>query len=280
MVDQFFNNAGSTFESHEITADQIRTVKACIDGTISPTEAAKQLTAYLEASSKPVELQQRINGLWTLLNHTAVALPSAQPTIISILRTIRTFPKATVPTGEDEDAFDFDDGDYWKELTDWASDWADQFNYYAAQFSIDPSKNSEEKAQRKKDWISACAYTARLSVCGDEALSSYGEGLNRATFTIIDVLEHDLGDKENEELEAAAQLFIYAAPELYRRCKENQSEGINKQSGLWHGKNGFAEARWKFWMERWEAMTEKDSFSKDARKIAREALESMKKICT
>lgn len=128
MADEFFSKAPSTFADYNITTNQFNTLKLCIDGTITPTEAAKQLAAHPEASPTPLEMQQRLGGLWTLLNDTAVYLPSSQSTIIAILQTIRTFPQVEEPKGEGEEFVDLDDGFFWRELTDWANNWADAFN--------------------------------------------------------------------------------------------------------------------------------------------------------
>lgn len=88
------------------TDTQINIPKAClVEETLTTEEAAKQLTAHPEASPTPVELQQWLAGLWTLLNDTAVYLPSSQPKVIAILQTIRTFPKIDEPRGDDEDVF-------------------------------------------------------------------------------------------------------------------------------------------------------------------------------
>ncbi|RYP70893.1 hypothetical protein DL771_005143 [Monosporascus sp. 5C6A] len=198
MADEFFATASSTFAGYNITDDQIATLKACIGGDTAPADAAKRLTTHPAASSTPLEMQQRLGGLWTLLNDTAVAVSSAQPAIISILQTIRTFPR----------------------LTGWANDWADDYNHHAARFAIESSRGQERSA-RKAAWVSANAYTARLAATGDPALASYGAALDRASRVIFSALESDHGGKEPDELEAAAQLFKYAASELYSRCRDD-----------------------------------------------------------
>lgn len=98
MASQYFTKAPSTYAQYNITNAQINVLKAClVDETLATEEAAKQLTAHPEAFPTPVELQQRLAGLWTILNDTAVNLPSSQPKVIAILQTIRIFPKMTNP---------------------------------------------------------------------------------------------------------------------------------------------------------------------------------------
>lgn len=128
MADEFFKKAHSTFAGYSINDDQIGMLKACVDGNITSAEAAKRLTAYPEASASPVEMKQRLGGLWTLLNDNAVYLPSAQSRIVSILQTVRTLPRIEEPKGEGAEFIELDDGFIWKELTDWASNWSDAFN--------------------------------------------------------------------------------------------------------------------------------------------------------
>ncbi|KAK7398074.1 hypothetical protein QQX98_012560 [Neonectria punicea] len=278
MADAFFTKAPSTFASYNITQDQIVGLQACVNGKKTPEDAAKLLKTYPEASPTPLELQQRLGGLWTLLNDTAVGIMSAQPKIIAILQVIRTFPNVEEPKGEGGDYMDFDDGFFWRELTGWANDWADNYNHYGARFKIEPSQG-QERADRKQAWISANAYTARLASTGDLALSSFGAALERANYAIKHALERDHGDEEPDDLEAAAQLFIHAAPELRRLSVEGpQTEGTPRSYGLWHGQGGYSIERWRFWMERWAVLADVEGFSTQARTAAGEALKSMQKV--
>ncbi|KAH6030055.1 hypothetical protein HBI54_222520 [Parastagonospora nodorum] len=273
MACAFLKTANTTFPGYDIIDNQINTLKERLNDTITSEDAAKRLASHPEASSTPVELQQRLSGLWALLNETAVKDEAAQPKIISILQAIRQLPKAKVPTGEGEDVMDFDDGYYWRELTGWANDWADAFNAHASSYLIDHPDDD----QRKAAWTNGCAYTARLAVTGDESLSSYGAGLDRATSAISEVLEVDTSGEEPKGLEAAAQLFNHASPELYRRCRDGPAEGmLTNRDSTWKGQDGYSDARWRFWFERWTAVAEKDGFSQRARELAMQAWNAMK----
>lgn len=88
----------------------------------------EQIATLREEAPTPLEMQQRIGGIWTILDQTAVAIASAQPTIISILTTIRTFERVDEPTGEGDGCMDTKHGYIWRELADWGSDWADEYN--------------------------------------------------------------------------------------------------------------------------------------------------------
>lgn len=131
MAEDFFARAPERFRQYNITPDQIATLKACIYGEVSLTEAAARLTERVSAAPIPVEMQQRLAGLWELLNTAAVKIPSQQPVIISILRIIRTFPPVQEPVGvgvEEGEGMDLDDGDIWNNLTEWVVAWADDWN--------------------------------------------------------------------------------------------------------------------------------------------------------
>lgn len=128
MSDEYFDRAPTTFKDFNVTDDQINALKACVDDRLAAGDAATHITKYPEASSTPIEMKLRLGGLWTLLNDTAVFLPSAQPSIISILQAIQKLPKAQEPHGEGEGCVDLEDGFYWRELTDWAINWADNWN--------------------------------------------------------------------------------------------------------------------------------------------------------
>ena len=128
MADAYFCRASSAFKGYCITQTQIDTLRAYIDGTSTTEEAVSLLVSYPEASSSPVETKQRLGGLWTLLNDTAVNLEFSQPQVIKIIKHIRTLPVRPELKGEGEDFIDLDDGFYWRELTDWGINWADAFN--------------------------------------------------------------------------------------------------------------------------------------------------------
>lgn len=279
MATSFLDNAHSTFEGYEITDTQISALKDYLEGHITVDLVPKRLTSHPEESSNPIELLQRIGGLWTLLNETAVAVPSSQEAIVSVLRAIRTLPQAQVPKGEGEDVYDFDDGYYWRELTEWANNWADTFNRHAA--DCFNSKAGEEGEKAKADYISACAFTARLAATNEEALSSYGAALERAASAISWSLEVEaVPSTEPERLKAAAQLFMYAAPELHRYCKEGKKlASLDSPIGsVWKGKNGFSLERWKFWADRLNELAEKEDLSDDARTAAKQAREAMERV--
>ena len=88
-------------------------------------------------------------------------------------------------------------------------------------------------------------------------------------------------------MEAAAQLFIHAAPELFRRSKNNhtatgaiakdyndRSSKSGKQT-LWTGRGGYSLERWAFWKERWEVLSNMKELSESERQAARVAIEAM-----
>ncbi|CAI6341987.1 unnamed protein product [Periconia digitata] len=276
MADVYFDNATSLFKGYDIVEEQIECLKDAVAKKVTSQEAAKTLTTYPDKSSTPVELLQRMGALWTLLNDTAVLLPSAQGCIISILFEIKQLPRVDVPRGEGEEYMDFDEGFYWKELTGWANNWADNSNSWGARFLIEKS-TGEERKKRRQRWVNACEYTARLTATNDRALSSYGADLERATHAISTALESDTGDQWKENLEAAAVLFIHAGQELYRRCAEGETEGMLEGKGeLWNGGKGFSLVRWRFWLERWTALTHEDNLSEENRKVAQSALNVMR----
>ncbi|KAJ8127843.1 hypothetical protein O1611_g5791 [Lasiodiplodia mahajangana] len=285
MADEFFAAGPSLFKGYDITQDQLSAMEAFIHDEVTLEDAIKQLISHTTAASSPLEMQQRLSGLWTLLNETAVALPSAQPKIIAILQSIRKLPEVDVPRGEGEDFIDLDDGFIWRELTGWANNWADTYNYYGSRFVIE-SYPPEEHAARKTCWISANAYTARLAATGEPQLSSYGAALDRATRVMVDTLEVDHGDSQPRELEAAAQLFKHAASELYGRSQQKSSPislvslrssrtGKPPMREQFCGQEGYSTDVWNAWKESWALFSSKESFSGEARAAAHEAFVAM-----
>ncbi|KAM6515806.1 hypothetical protein FALCPG4_014013 [Fusarium falciforme] len=280
MTEEFFTKATPGLKGYCLSDDQINTLKACIEGQTTVEEATQLLTAYPSASSTPLELQQRLGGLWTLLITTAVGLVDAQPTIISILRRIRTLPWEEEPTGEGEGFMDFDDGFFWRELTDWASSWADAYNHYGAQCLIEKSEG-KERERRQAEWISANTSAARLASTGDRIIALCGAALDTAGYITM----RDLEKKEHEAdptcIEAAAQLFIHAAPELF--CLVRADPNAKDIRSVWsqHERRLLAKEKdssgeiWKAWREKWARLAEMESLPQRTGEVSRMALEAM-----
>ncbi|KAK2589706.1 hypothetical protein QQS21_012617 [Conoideocrella luteorostrata] len=279
MTDAYLDNWYSTHPQWKLADTQIASLKQFFHGESSPLDAAKQLARYPEAADTPMEMRLRVMALWELLTDTAVKRPSTQPSIISLLRAIRTLPKVNEPSGEGEEWIDLHDGLIWHAMMHWADDWYDCFNSWSAQFLIEKAPSDQERQSRKADWTSACAFAARLDATDDEYLSSDRAGLERATGAIADALESDCRDnKEPDSLSAAAEIFKHAASTVYARCLEGKDTGMaNATDGdLWNGERGFNMARWAFWEERWAGFARNENFSSEARGVAEHALAAMK----
>ncbi|KAF5005333.1 hypothetical protein FDECE_8229 [Fusarium decemcellulare] len=280
MALEFFAKNSALFKEYRTTDEQIVALKTCIEGDTSVADATGILTAYPSDSPTPLELQQRLAGLWTLLNDTAVGLPDAQPTIISILKRIRTLPWRKEPKGEGEEFMSFDNGFYWRELTDWANNWADNYNHYGAQCTIEKSQG-KERQRREANWISANTYTARLATADDDVIASYGAALDRAGYITM----RDLEKKENASqpvyVEAAAELFIHAARELCRlvegdlRYEDIHTAWTLEENWLLGRKEDPSEDKWQNWKENWAELMGDENLSAKARTAARQALEAM-----
>ena len=162
---------------------------------------------------------------------------------------------------------------------------------YGAHYKISPLHTpipEHEREVRKTAWNNANTYAARLASTGDSTLTLEEHALDMAGYTIVDALELDFGEKEPEDLEAAAQLFIHAAPELYRRSEDRytaldgRSDLPNrgtyerwKEINLWHGPEAYSLERWEFWRQRWTLLGGKKGFSEAARAAAQGALDAM-----
>ncbi|RSL42701.1 hypothetical protein CEP53_012055 [Fusarium sp. AF-6] len=280
MAEEFFTKATPKLKGYCISDDQIDTLKACIEGQTAVEEATRVFTAYPSASLTPLELQQRLGGLWTLLITTAVGLVDAQPTIISILQRIRTLPWEEEPTGEGEGYMDFDDGFFWRELTDWASSWADDYNHYGAQYLIEKSEG-KEREKRQVEWTSANTFAARLASTGDRTIALCGAALDTAGYITTRDLEKKNHETDPGCIEAAARLFIHAAPELF--CLVRADPTAKDIHSVWSQhercllakeKDGSGD-KWKDWRETWARLAEMEILPERTREISRKALEAM-----
>ncbi|KIL96641.1 hypothetical protein FAVG1_01385 [Fusarium avenaceum] len=273
MAQEFFDDDQvRIFLTYCMTDEQINTLKTCIEGDIGITETVEILKKFPSTTSSSVELQQRLCGLWTLLNDTAVGIPTAQPAIISILRHIRTLPREELPQDEDQEYFDFDDGYYWREL-----------NYFAS-YKLE-KHGLEEHMKRRENCISANAYTARLAATGDETLAMQGAALDRAASVAITDLQKKDDALDSGCVEAAAQLFVYAAREMFCLMQgDPEGEDVHSKraySGqclIRRKEDHTPKESWDFLIERWSQIAEIGELPLETRAAARRALEAMGQV--
>ncbi|KAF4971331.1 hypothetical protein FSARC_1763 [Fusarium sarcochroum] len=305
MAQAFFDdNQVSIFKTYRITDEQINALRACIEGQQAVDNIVNTLTQYPSNAQSSVELQQRLCGLWTLLNDRAVGIPTAQPTIISILQTIQTLPWAEIPEDEDRDDFDFDDGYYWRELSWWPSDWADkqnckddpryhptlklaniEFTDYFSNYTLE-KYSPNEYSKRRASCISANMYTARLAATGDETLAMQGAALDRAgSIAMNDFLKKEEERIDSGCVEAAAQLFIYAAREMFCLIRgDPDAEDVHSQrtqsgQSLMKRKDKPIDGdQWRLFRKRWEEFAEMESLPTETRVAAQKALEAMHQV--
>lgn len=112
------------------TKTEVDAMQSFVLGQLQANEAARLLTSRTANATTPFSMDSRMRTLWTFINQTAVAIPSAQPSIIQLLSTIRNLGPLKVPKeGEGADwGIDLDDGEAWGKLPHWANDWADLIN--------------------------------------------------------------------------------------------------------------------------------------------------------
>ncbi|KAM0232494.1 hypothetical protein ACHAP5_010692 [Fusarium lateritium] len=273
MTEEFFDDDQiRTFMTYRMMDEQINALKACLEGGLGIEEAVDVLKEFPSTASSSVELQQRLCGLWTLLNDTAVGIPTAQPTIISILQHIQALPRAELPQDKDQEYFDFDDGYYWREL-----------NYFAS-YKLE-KHGQEEHLKRRENCISANAYTARLAATGNETLAMQGAALDRAASVAMTDLQKKDEILDSGCVEAAAQLFVFAAREMF--ClMQGDPEGEDVHSKRAHSgqclvrrkRDHTPEDLWGFFKDRWGEIVEMGGLPLETRAAARKALEAMEQV--
>lgn len=85
-------------------------------------------------------------------------------------------------------------------------------------------------------------------------------------------------------IEAAAQLFIYAAPELFclvradPNAKDIHSVWSQHERRLLAKEENYSGDRWKTWREKWTHLAEMESLPQRTREVSRMALEAMDRV--
>jgi hypothetical protein len=131
QAQQFFANvqttAAETTEEAIPSPIQLDTLKRYIAGDVSAPDAAEGLTRRITAAPDPWTMDQWLSGLWEFINDTAVAIPSKQDQIITLLSAIQKLPNLKVPKGTGQEYVNLAEGEQsWASLPgDFGNEWAD-----------------------------------------------------------------------------------------------------------------------------------------------------------
>ncbi|KAI1388564.1 uncharacterized protein F4822DRAFT_429183 [Hypoxylon trugodes] len=290
QVENYFSSIETTEEDIERSfpiQHEVETTQAFALGSLPVGEAAQMLTSRTAKATTPFSMDSRMRTLWSFINKTSVAIPSAQPLIIQLLSEIRKLGPLVVPKeGEGVGwGIDLEDGEAWEKLPHWANDWADSINMYEVEFLSSPN-NQKARAE----WVSATSYSAQLTATGDpELIGDWWCYVNcffirrccPSIVRVLDIASSDDCERQVLEISAAAPLFIYASQELLQRSLasdtiESMSEKDIDGERLWWGDMRMLTIqRWKHWKDRWIALKDSDILDESNRNLASEALEAM-----
>lgn len=139
--------------------------------------------------------------------------------------------------------------------------------------------------KRRENCISANAYTARLAATGDETLSMQGAALDRAASVAMTDLQKKDDALDSGCVEAAAQLFMFAAREMF--ClMQGDPDGKDVHSKRAHSGQCLIRRKedhtpggvWVFFMDRWNEISEMGELPLETREAARRALKAMEHV--
>jgi hypothetical protein len=247
-----------------------RVLKTCLDGTISPSDAAKELVDTAASSSDPSDTAYR---LWNLLFHAVASLPAYIDHMVQLILAIRRVS----PSPESPNSLSY---------TLW-SHWQDTHSFYYTWRTLRPF-SSPDNLTGAEQWINFAMFSAKLVQYDDEmAMRQIGIA---AFFDLRDALETTLETRRGDlpknaivtpeqssetDIITAAQWVIHASPRILHLHNaffgEGWIKGLSKKTEFWDGEPGFSPARWKFWAGRFEERAIGDQTSKDARKAAKKA---------
>jgi hypothetical protein len=114
--------------------------------------------------------------------------------------------------------------------------------------------------------------------------------MHRASYNFLYVLDIRGHASFAAAVPAAANLFRYAGPVVWRMCREQTGfpdpaigifsgrvvEGEREGGEVLFGGLGYSVERWVWWKERWGQLAAFDSLGEDGRANARETLEAMR----
>ncbi|KAI0100779.1 hypothetical protein GGR51DRAFT_563879 [Nemania sp. FL0031] len=264
--------------SNRVTHDQIYSLALCIDAEWAHRDHVEQMIAHPLSSETRREALVRLQGLWWLLNWTAVAYQDSQETIIEILLAIQGLP-AREWTEQDPVVWEREKIGY-QELTGWLYNWS---------YVYDECRRMYQNDQHR--WRDANRYMGLLLASDCRFLYSSTRAFAVAESVIFLALERPSPVPPFPNVLAAAELFKTASPVFYILCRDRaQDSGIVGTLGLpMPSTDAEAESSinvplfirlggrytlelWDYWKTRWHIiMLDDEVYDDEIRQAAEEA---------
>ena len=155
----------------------------------------------------------------------------------------------------------------------------DRPDYPGKQHERPPWRQQPGRYLTGGEWTNVNAFIARLHTAAPDLPRLDLRGM----FAMIEALEQPLTPSQLEDvLPAAVYWIIYAGNELQSNdvpyANYNDDGGCKRlpwsKGQLWNGQHAFNQARWDFWMQRFQGITERGDVSNTVRVAALNALEA------
>ncbi|KAE8386440.1 hypothetical protein BDV23DRAFT_187249 [Aspergillus alliaceus] len=257
---QWFASA-SQDEDFFLEPSEHSTLQSYFEGNFSLQDAVSRLTG----PSKPQWNSHQASQVWEVLLTLAEDYDEAHDDIISLIKALLSQSDAKGRADEEMYGFPF----CWRAHHD--SLWAQECNI----------KSFSDPVGSK--WVTYQAFTARL--IASSLVGAYGWVL----FHTVDALEkpvnpEKLTARQDVDIAAAAQYFIYAANDILHHPLGSNGYDENNVNVLWQegnefweGEQGFTVERWEFWKKRFGQVRDLEQLRDGTREAARRAEVGMEK---
>ncbi|KAH6129487.1 hypothetical protein HBI69_001390 [Parastagonospora nodorum] len=286
------------FSEGDVVHDQLSALKQYLAGKITADSCAQQISstvpkAMVDGTAANDEddseddydaVYSAVYSIFTNLQHAAITNPQYQAPIITLLHAIKRLPTQTVhaPTLR-KHADPGPEAIKWAELPNFSGQILDRYEYAKLQFDKSPSDHAAE-------WASINAWIARLVATDLKGPKDMDYFMHRASYNFLYVLDIRGHPSSTAAVPAAANLFRFAGPVVWRLCQdetpcsgpligiysEKEVERVRVGGEVVFKGLGYSMERWGWWKERWGQLASDDGLGEDGKAHAREALEAMR----
>ena len=265
------------------------------DSTRKVSDAANLLTSTLLPYTRTISDVENVECLWGTILWTASTFSPGAMEHWRLIELVREIQRTQSPTGagvsEDEE---LNSREWWVDLPRWYEVWAD----LQCDAPMPPSKQSRKERRQSRPtkftprpwrrddgkpmpgsaWTSLNAFAAKLYA--ETPLDHLGL---IGTQSVIEALEREMSPTDLDNVVPAASCWIISAGKDIFDYSQDFDTAIQERSNtlaltsgdLYKGMEGLADERWKFWKNRFAALSKRQDLSPNTRLFASQAKDEM-----
>lgn len=260
---------------------EVDALEAFLDGSLTATEAAQELTEYTDRRKAS---NNQVGRIWTLLQLCAVECADLHEPLVDLIKAIVACAPSKRTGGVDWTKQETSFRELWRDTEDCEFDLGTHSSnpslvnrLYSTLIMLALHGSLQDKTEYQRAskisitqrWTNFHAFSALLC---SSAIFGTDFGLVNGLVVIVAALEgkSPTSWERERDLPAALQWLVRASKHINRDARSMGSEW-DSGSERWNDQAGFSLERWKFWKERVQEIQKEDAIDEEVKQLLRTA---------